>query len=128
RINPSAQIVVTGCYATRCPDEVGDLPGVIRVVANDDKPSLISIVGSIPLSPAERESRQPDLTTASRFGNGDGSCGSAIEPGVAGRTAFTLRVQTGCAEHCSYCIIPSTRGAPRSVPIAAVRAKVDRVS
>ena len=32
-----------------------------------------------------------------RFGDGDGSCGAAIEPGVAGRTAFTLRVQTGCA-------------------------------
>ena len=35
--------------------------------------------------------------TAERFGTGDGSCGAAIEPGVAGRTAFTLRIQTGCA-------------------------------
>ena len=62
------------------------------------------------------------LTTADSrraFGDGDGSCGAAIEPGVAGRTAFTLRVQTGCAEPCSYCIIPATRGRPRSVPIEA---------
>jgi threonylcarbamoyladenosine tRNA methylthiotransferase MtaB len=39
---------------------------------------------------------------------------------VAGRTAFTLRVQTGCGEACSYCIIPSTRGRPRSVPVGEV--------
>jgi threonylcarbamoyladenosine tRNA methylthiotransferase MtaB len=67
-------------------------------------------------------------TTAERFGDGDGSCGAAIEPGVAGRTAFTLRVQTGCAEPCSYCIIPSTRGAPRSVPISEVLREVDRIT
>ena len=42
RINPAAKIVVTGCYATRRPDEVVDLPGVMRVVPNDDKPELIS--------------------------------------------------------------------------------------
>ena len=67
------------------------------------------------------------MTTAERFGDGEGSCGAAIEPGVAGRTAFTLRVQTGCAESCSYCIIPTTRGTPRSVAPAAVLAEVDRV-
>src|SRR6266511_3280720 len=37
RINPAARIVVTGCYATRRPDEVADLPGVMRVIPNDDK-------------------------------------------------------------------------------------------
>ena len=71
--------------------------------------------------------RQPDLSSAERYGDGDGSCGAAIEPGVAGRTAFTLRVQTGCAESCSYCIIPSTRGTPRSRPVAAVVDDVRRV-
>ena len=67
-------------------------------------------------------------STAARFGDGDGSCGAAIEPGVAGRTAFTLRVQTGCAEPCSYCIIPTTRGAPRSVPVDDVLREVERVT
>jgi threonylcarbamoyladenosine tRNA methylthiotransferase MtaB len=47
---------------------------------------------------------------------------------VAGRTAFTLRVQTGCAEPCSYCIIPTTRGAPRSVPLNDVLGEVARVA
>ena len=76
-------------------------------------------------SPAGRSG--PDQTTAVRFGDGGGSCGASIEPGVAGRTAFTLRVQTGCAEPCSYCIIPTTRGAPRSVPVADVLREVERV-
>jgi threonylcarbamoyladenosine tRNA methylthiotransferase MtaB len=111
RANPSARIVVTGCYATRRPGEVRSLPNVERVVTNDDKPRLLQLVP----------------TTAERFGEGEGSCGAAMEPGVAGRTAYTLRVQTGCAEECSYCIIPATRGRPRSSPIVGVLSEVERV-
>src|SRR5712692_2459077 len=40
RENPHARIIVTGCYATRRPDEVAALPNVARVIANDDKPRL----------------------------------------------------------------------------------------
>jgi threonylcarbamoyladenosine tRNA methylthiotransferase MtaB len=116
RENPTARIVVTGCYATRRPDELEHLPGILRVIPNDAKPRMIHIV-----------SGDRGLTTADRFGDGEGSCGASIEPGVAGRTAFTLRVQTGCAEPCSYCIIPSTRGVPRSLPLNAVLAEVDRI-
>ena len=103
RDNPSSRIVVTGCYATRCEEDVRALPNVVRVVRNADKGKLV-------------------------WGTGDGPCGAAIEPGVAGRTAFTLRVQTGCEERCTYCIIPSTRGAGRSVPIADVVRDVERVA
>ena len=114
RINPGAKIVVTGCYATRRSEEVVDLPGVMRVVPNDRKSQLLPLI-------------LRDLTTADRFGDGDRSCGSALEPGIAGRTAFTLCVQTGCAEECSYCVIPTTRGRPSSVPIEGVLAEVERV-
>jgi len=117
RENPAARIVVTGCYATRRPDEIRELPNVVRVVPNDDKPQLVSLIGT-----------GSWLTTADRFGAGEGSCGSVVEPGVAGRTAFTLRVQTGCAEACSYCIIPSTRGRPRSLDVQAVLAQIARVA
>jgi len=116
RDNPAVRIVVTGCYATRRPDDVRALPNVVRVVGNDDKPATVSLI-----------STDFGLTTAARFGEGDGSCGAPIVPGVAARTAFTLRVQTGCAESCSYCIIPSTRGRPRSVPVEGVLAQIGRV-
>ncbi|HEY6508116.1 MAG TPA: tRNA (N(6)-L-threonylcarbamoyladenosine(37)-C(2))-methylthiotransferase MtaB [Vicinamibacterales bacterium] len=112
RENPGAQIVVTGCYATRRPHELGDLPGVVAVVPNDHKDGLVD---SLPWP----------TTTASRDAGGDGPCGARLTPGVAGRTAFTLRVQTGCDEHCSYCIIPSTRGVGRSRPFDWVLRAVD---
>ena len=140
RDNPGARIVVTGCYATRRPDEVAALPSVAHVVLNDDKPKLISVVRGVRLSFGGPQDRQPDralrlqnvgeadISTADRFADGNGVCGAAIEPGVAGRTAFTLRVQTGCAEPCSYCIIPTTRGVPRSVRLDDITREVDRIS
>jgi threonylcarbamoyladenosine tRNA methylthiotransferase MtaB len=117
RDNPSARIIVTGCYAARAPAELAALPNVSRVVANDDKPLFIPLALSL---------SKGEPTTADRFSTGDGPCGLSIEPGVAGRTAFTLRVQTGCAEPCAYCIIPTTRGAPRSVPIPEVLREIER--
>jgi threonylcarbamoyladenosine tRNA methylthiotransferase MtaB len=123
RVNPHARIVVTGCYATRERGDVASLPNVERVVCNDDKPQLVTLITGA----SDGARLRTDGTTAHRFGDGEGSCGASIEPGVAGRTAFTLRVQTGCAQACSYCIIPETRGAPRSVPIAEVLAEVERV-
>jgi threonylcarbamoyladenosine tRNA methylthiotransferase MtaB len=106
RENPAARIVATGCYATRCGDEVAALPGVVRVVRNAEKLDLVRALG----------------------GDGDGACGAPIEPGVAGRTAFTLRAQTGCEETCAYCIIPSTRGHSRSASLASLAADVERVA
>jgi threonylcarbamoyladenosine tRNA methylthiotransferase MtaB len=116
RENPGARIVVTGCYATRRPGDVAVLPGVMRIVPNCDKLRTIAILEDA-----------GELTTAQRFGEGDGACGAAIEPGVAGRTAFTLRVQTGCEERCSYCIIPTTRGAGRSTPLDDIVKEVKRI-
>ena len=115
RENPSAQIVATGCYATRCADEVAALPGVVRVVRNDEKRDLVAAqAAQLKLRATEEDDAGP--------------CGKPIEPGVAGRTAYTLRVQTGCEERCSYCIIPSTRGASRSVPPSLVIREVQRVA
>lgn len=114
RTNPDVRIVMTGCYATRCGAEVAALPNVVQIIRNPDKEQFAAIVGDLGVS------------TAARFGDGQGSCGALLEPGVAGRTAFTLRVQTGCAQPCAYCIIPVTRGAPRSVPVETVRQELAR--
>jgi threonylcarbamoyladenosine tRNA methylthiotransferase MtaB len=114
RENPRAEIIATGCYATRCPDELASLPSVVKVVRNDDKLELVGRVF------------RPGVTTADRDGNGP--CGAAIEPGIAGRTAFTLRVQTGCEERCAYCIIPSTRGASQSAPLERLVREIERLA
>jgi threonylcarbamoyladenosine tRNA methylthiotransferase MtaB len=115
RANPSVRVIVTGCYATRAPDDLTGISNVTHVVPNSGKEALAGLIG---------DSRT--LSTAERFDGGDGPCGSAVTPGVAGRTALTLRVQTGCEERCSYCIIPTTRGHSRSKPIDEVIRDVRR--
>jgi threonylcarbamoyladenosine tRNA methylthiotransferase MtaB len=107
RSNADVRVVVTGCYATRRPEELRDLPNVTHVIRNADKDNLVE--------------QLHDLRA-----NGDGPCGQPLRPGVAGRTALTLRVQTGCEERCSYCIIPQTRGASRSRALAAVVEDIQR--
>ena len=97
RENPAARIVVTGCFATRASEDVSGLPGVTAVVPNTAKATLALTL--LPLL---------DITP------GDGPCGRPPGPGLMGRTAWTLRAQTGCDEVCSYCIIPRTRGTSRS--------------
>ena len=108
RRNASARIVVTGCYATRAPEALASMPGVVRLVANDGKAQLIKDLRGI--------------------GDDDGPCGTHIEPGVGGRTAYPLRVQTGCEEPCAFCVIPSTRGPSRSRLLSDVLADVDRLA
>jgi threonylcarbamoyladenosine tRNA methylthiotransferase MtaB len=116
RVNPSATIVATGCYATRCEEDVAALPSVLRIIRNEDKERLLDLIGA-----------DLQLPTARRFGEGDGPCGAAIAPGIAGRTVWTLRVQTGCDEACSYCIIPTTRGRGCSTRLDIVLEEVERV-
>src|SRR3954466_1671806 len=105
RENPRAEIVASGCYATRCEEEVAALP-VARVIRNSEKLDFVRTLS----------------------GDGQGPCGQPIEPGVAGRTAFTIRAQTGCEERCAYCIIPSTRGASQSAAIGTIVGEVARVA
>ena len=119
RENPRASIVVTGCYATRRPEEIAALPGVVRVVPNAEKDALADVL--------LREHAPRGWTTSDRYSpEGDGPCGLRLVPGAGGRTAFTLRVQTGCDERCSYCIIPSTRGRSASRPLESLLATVDQ--
>lgn len=95
RLNPQARILVTGCYAARRPDEIGRLPGVTLLPRPDDM--------------------RPELPVAGRA-----APAVSLRPGDRGRTAYPLRVQTGCDEQCAYCIVPGTRGAGRSLPLALV--------
>ena len=108
RVNPKARVVATGCYASRAPDEIEALPGDPLVIPNQRKHTIADEV-----APGQE-------TTASRFGDGPGACGALVSPGIIGRVAFMLRVQTGCDQPCSYCVIPTTRGSGRSLDTAHV--------
>jgi threonylcarbamoyladenosine tRNA methylthiotransferase MtaB len=114
RDNPAARIIATGCYATRSGADLERLPGVTHVVPNDGKPDLPERVSSsLPETPVRPQT-------------GDGPCGSSIPgPGMAGRTAWTLRVQTGCDEPCAFCVIPRTRGPSRSRSIAHITRELE---
>ena len=104
RRNPDARIVVMGCYATRAPEEVSALPGVVEVVT--DKRELGDLMG--------------------RFGVVDIPTGLT---GLSGRHRAYVKVQDGCLLKCSYCIIPKVRPDMYSRPAAEildeVRALVD---
>ena len=113
RENPGARILATGCYATRCANEVAALPGVSLVVPNGDKDAPAVVARLL-----NRDGETVNLE--------DGPCGRPV-PGLMGRTAWTLRVQTGCEEACSYCIIPTTRGASRSRTLGDIHSEVERV-
>ena len=104
RENPSAQIVATGCYATRRPADIEALPHVIRVV-----PNQFQIRSS-------RRRRAGNGAAVRRRRRAVRGCDSprAWRAGRRSRCA----VQTGCQERCSYCIIPTTRGSGRSMPLA----------
>lgn len=119
RTNPRARIVVTGCYASRDPSAVASLPGVERVVANTAKDTLVEDLFGDP--------GMASLPADWGVGDNEGPCGHVLGPGLGGRTAFTLRAQTGCEEACSYCIIPTTRGASRSQSLAALVEQVRRL-
>ena len=115
RLNARARVVATGCYATRAGDEIAALPGSPEVIPNDEKHTIVDRV--LP-------SLENVETTAERFGDGAGACGALVSPGLVGRVAFMLRVQTGCDEPCAYCIIPTTRGHGRSLDPKHVLAAV----
>ena len=101
RQNPDAKIVVMGCYATRAPEEVRELPNVSEVVT--DKREL------------------PDLM--SRFGVVDVPTGL---DGQSGRHRAYVKVQDGCMLRCSYCIIPLVRPQLASRPMQDIVEEVER--
>jgi threonylcarbamoyladenosine tRNA methylthiotransferase MtaB len=142
RENPAARIVVTGCYATRAPGEVASLPGVVHIVANARKEDVVKEALAAVRAASPKYVGQ-GFSPASGLGSTQ-TCSAGIEcPGdgasgrtealphlplfLGNRTAFTLRVQTGCEEGCSYCVIPFTRGPERSRPPEALADEVRRL-
>jgi threonylcarbamoyladenosine tRNA methylthiotransferase MtaB len=133
RNNAKAQIVVTGCYATREPAAFASLSQVARIVQNHEKDEFVRTLRSRAAASelgvgAFDEDLAGGHSPSRRSRVGDGACGVPLEPGAMGRTAYPLRVQTGCDEACAFCVIPSTRGPSRSRPPAEVVSEVERLA
>ena len=135
RENPAARVVVTGCYAQRAPEEVARLAGVDAVVGNSHKALLGQVVGQleqasgsgltdgagfIPLTKVAGRGGVPVLAD-DRFAHANLA---ADDLAASEDTRPNLKVQDGCGNRCSFCIIPTTRGGSRSVPLETV---LDRV-
>jgi threonylcarbamoyladenosine tRNA methylthiotransferase MtaB len=115
RENPSARILVTGCYAQRAPQELAALPGVHAVIGNSHKalvPELAQqAAGFVPLAGLYVD----DAFAHSELAMPQGGWRQEDR----GQTRPNLKVQDGCGNRCSFCIIPSTRGHSRSLPMEA---------
>ena len=128
RQNPTARILVTGCYAQRAPQEVAALPGVHAVVGNSHKSLVAEItqqaVAFVPLA-ALRPA--PALYVDDTFAHSDLALPeSGPEAGwwAGTQTRPNLKVQDGCGNRCSFCVIPATRGHSRSLSLEACLRKV----
>jgi threonylcarbamoyladenosine tRNA methylthiotransferase MtaB len=107
RENPEARILVTGCYAQRAPEELARMPGVEWVVGNSHKTQIAEIVTS---APYHGNIHIGDILAQSDF------LSAPVEDAAGDRSRPNLKIQDGCSNRCSFCIIPAVRGRSRSAP------------
>jgi threonylcarbamoyladenosine tRNA methylthiotransferase MtaB len=105
RENPGARILVTGCYAQRAPQELSEMAGVEWVVGNSHKTSIAEIVAG-------------DVDYHGQIVSGDimdtrDILTAPIMDSTGDRTRPNLKIQDGCHNRCSFCIIPFVRGRSR---------------
>jgi threonylcarbamoyladenosine tRNA methylthiotransferase MtaB len=146
RLNPEARIVVTGCYAQRAPEELAGLTGVAAVVGNSHKAlapeivlgllgraepresnGLIQVQAATNLDRAISEQLAPPQVAQVVWAD-DRFAHSFIEaaqvvPGA--QTRPNLKIQEGCGNRCTFCVIPQTRGSSKSLPGAVVLRQVE---
>ena len=140
RQNPTCEVIVTGCYAQRAPAEVAALPGVSRVVGNSHKHNLAQIAlqtksekdscesGSfIPLSNLCAEKTTEESIFVSDIFAHTELLAAPVFDSANERTRPNLKVQDGCNNRCSFCIIPSVRGRSRSLRLDEVLREVNHL-
>jgi threonylcarbamoyladenosine tRNA methylthiotransferase MtaB len=109
RENPEAKILVTGCYAQRAPEELALIPGVTWVVGNSHKIQIPDIVTQLD-APYHGEIHVGDIFAQHGF------LSAPVNDASGDRTRPNLKIQDGCNNRCSFCIIPFVRGRSRSAP------------
>ncbi|MFZ1917474.1 MAG: radical SAM protein [Terriglobales bacterium] len=138
RVNPNCRILVTGCYAQRAPEELAAMPGVTWVVGNSHKHQAAEIAttpfaadGFVPIGELSGESDRPrkkleplsNIVVGDIFAHTELMAAPVFEAANE-RTRPNLKVQDGCDNRCSFCVIPYVRGQSRSLPAERVIAEV----
>jgi threonylcarbamoyladenosine tRNA methylthiotransferase MtaB len=129
RENPDCKILVTGCYAQRAPQELATLPGVAWVVGNSHKHQVAEIAaatsaagrlgdgsGFVPLA----RLHSAELYIGDIFAHTELMAAPVFDGGGYDKTRPNLKVQDGCDNRCSFCVIPFVRGQSRSLKLEDV--------
>ena len=122
RENPDARILVTGCYAQRAPNEIAALPGVTWIVGNSHKTNITEILDGDSHAPYHGQIHVSNIFEQSDF------LAAPVEDAAGDRTRPNLKIQDGCNNRCSFCIIPFVRGRSRSAPADKVIGQVRALS
>ncbi len=132
RRKQDARVVVTGCYASVSPDEIKAIPGVEQVVSNEAKSGIPDLL----MKPLAQQACVDDpsyirhpagaLVRAEVKAHPDMAASTKSER-RSERTRSFLKIQDGCDNRCSYCIVPVARGRSRSIPVSDVIDQFDKL-
>jgi len=121
KTNPNARIAVTGCWATLQPQEALALPGVALVANNDQKDLLHTL-----LEPWSADFDDPDDILRMQP-TGNPFALTEDEQARRSRTRTFIKVQDGCNNKCTFCIVTLARGDSRSRPLAALVTEIQQL-
>ena len=119
KTNPDAIIAVTGCYAQTAPDEVLSIEGVNIVIGTQDRHRIVELVEELQVNSSVNH--VTDIMKVHEFEELN------IKE-YTDRTRAFIKIQEGCSQFCSYCIIPYARGPVRSRPFDEVITEVKRLA
>jgi len=117
--NPQARLIATGCYAELAPGDLRGLPAVELVVGNQGKEHLEHLLDG---ESGGQDTGQPPATPL--VASLDTSIAETQSPLAARRTRAFVKIQDGCDNACTYCIIRQARGPQRSRPADEIVAEV----
>ena len=121
RHNPMALTVVTGCYPQTAPDEVRAIDGVDVIIGNQERARIVELVEQALTSKRDDIlDNVQKMTVDTRFEE----LGAGTE---TNKTRAFLKIQEGCNQYCTYCIIPFARGPLRSRSLESIKEEITKL-
>lgn len=121
RKNPNALIVVTGCYPQTAAEEVKAIAGVDMIIGNQDRAQIVQLVEE------HLAHRQTDTLDAVHKLTASTAFEEMAAGDITDKTRAFLKIQEGCNQFCTYCIIPYARGPLRSRSLESIRTETQRL-